>query len=159
MTWDTVNVLTIPQAREIVGKLAGKILNVLVMYQVGTCLVLCPFPCDVIDMYPPGTPVLAPSVRLLFLVKLSRHLPPSSNSAILPAGTSSPMTHSRNSSSPCTGSTNHVKCFREWFGQMVPQGSHSLGNTRWSITMTTSRTSVPPMASVCRLRNRSTSPQ
>ena len=62
MTWNTVNVLTIRQAREIVGKLAGKILDVLVMYRVGTCLVLCPFPCDVLDMYPPGTLVLAPSV-------------------------------------------------------------------------------------------------
>ena len=61
MTWDTVNVLTIPQAREIAGKLAGKILDVLGMYQVGTCLVLCPFPCDVLAMYQPGTLALAPS--------------------------------------------------------------------------------------------------
>ena len=63
MTWDTVNVLTIPQAREIAGKLAGKILDVLAMYWVGTCLVLCPFPCDGLVMYRIGTLVLAPSVK------------------------------------------------------------------------------------------------
>ena len=62
MTWDTVDVLTIPQAREIAGKLAGKILDVLGMYQVGTCLVRCPFPCDVLVMYRLGTLILAPSV-------------------------------------------------------------------------------------------------
>jgi len=42
--------------------LAGKILDVLGVYQVGTCLVLCPFPCDVLAMYWPSTLVLAPSV-------------------------------------------------------------------------------------------------
>ena len=62
MTWDTVNVLVIPQARKIAGKLAGKILDVPGMYWVGTCLVLCPFPCDVLVMYQPSTLALAPSV-------------------------------------------------------------------------------------------------
>jgi len=33
-----------------------------VMYRVGTCMVHCPFPCDVLAMYQPGTLVLAPSV-------------------------------------------------------------------------------------------------
>ena len=61
MTRDTVNVLAIPQAREIAGKLAGKILDVPRMYQVGTCLVLCPFPCNVLVMHRPGTLALAPS--------------------------------------------------------------------------------------------------
>src|SRR5258705_9942993 len=62
MTWDTVNVLTIPWAGEIAGKLAGKILDVLEMYWVGTCWVHYPFPCDVLAMYRLGTPPLAPSV-------------------------------------------------------------------------------------------------
>jgi len=44
-----------------VGKLAGKILKIFVMYQVGTCMVHCPFPCNVLAMYQPGTLVLAPS--------------------------------------------------------------------------------------------------
>ena len=61
MTQDTVNVLTIPQAREIAGKLAGEILNVLVVDRVGTHLVLCPFPCNVLAMYQLRTLVLAPS--------------------------------------------------------------------------------------------------
>ena len=61
MTWDAVNVLAVPQAREIAGKLAGKILNVLGMDWVGTSQVLCPFPCDVLVMYQPGTLDLAPS--------------------------------------------------------------------------------------------------
>jgi len=43
------------------GKPAGKILKIFVMYQVGTCMVHCPFPCDVLVMYQPGTLVLAPS--------------------------------------------------------------------------------------------------
>ena len=60
--WDTVNVLAIPQAREIAGTLAGKILNGLVMYWVGTCMVLCLFPCKVLVMYWLGTLALAPSV-------------------------------------------------------------------------------------------------
>ena len=57
-----MNVLDISQAREIGGTLAGKILNGLVMYQVGTCMVLCPFPCNVLAMYQLGTLALAPSV-------------------------------------------------------------------------------------------------
>ena len=56
-----MNVLGIFQAREIAGTLAGKILNVLMMCWVGTYMVLCPFPCDVLAVYWPGTPVLAPS--------------------------------------------------------------------------------------------------
>src|SRR5258705_9322351 len=63
MTWDTVNVLTIPWAGEIAGKLAGKILDVLKMYWVSTCWVHYPFPCSVLAMYRLGTPPLAPSVN------------------------------------------------------------------------------------------------
>ena len=44
MTWDTVNVLAIPQAREIAGTLAGKILNVLGMDQVGIVMIFTVFP-------------------------------------------------------------------------------------------------------------------
>src|SRR5258705_13997424 len=62
MTWDTVNVLTIPWAGETAGKLAGKILDVLEMYRVGTCWVHYPFPCSVLAMYRLGTPPFAPSV-------------------------------------------------------------------------------------------------
>ena len=58
-----MNVLDIPQAREIAGTLAGKILNVLVMCWAGTCMVLCPFPCNVLVMYWTGTLALAPSVN------------------------------------------------------------------------------------------------
>ena len=47
----------------ILGKLAGKILNVLEMYRVGTSWVHCPFPCDVFAMYRVGTPPLAPCAR------------------------------------------------------------------------------------------------
>ena len=61
MIWYIVNVLTIPQARDIGGKLAGNILNVLGMCRVGKCLVLCPFPHNVLMMYQPSTLVLAPS--------------------------------------------------------------------------------------------------
>src|SRR5258705_3199989 len=61
MTWDTVNVLTISCAGEIAGKLAGKILDVLKMYQAGTCWVHYPFPCNVLVMYWLRTPPLAPS--------------------------------------------------------------------------------------------------
>ena len=56
-----MNVLGIPQAREIAGTLAGQILNVLGVYWVGTCMVLCPFPCNVFVMYWPRTLALAPS--------------------------------------------------------------------------------------------------
>ena len=35
------------------------------MYQVGTCMVHCPFPCNVLVMYRLGTLVLAPSVSQL----------------------------------------------------------------------------------------------
>jgi hypothetical protein len=62
MAWCTVNVLSISWAGEIAGKLAGKIPNVLVMYWVGMGQVLCPFSCNVLAVYPPGTLVLAPSV-------------------------------------------------------------------------------------------------
>jgi len=61
VTWDTVNVLAIPWAREIAGTLAGEILNVLGMDQVGISQVLCPFPCDVLAMYWPGKLALVPS--------------------------------------------------------------------------------------------------
>jgi len=48
-------------AWDIIGKPAGKILKIFVMYRVGTCMVHCPFPCNVLVMYQPGTQVLAPS--------------------------------------------------------------------------------------------------
>ena len=70
-----MNVLGIPQAREIAGTLAGKILNVLVMCWVGTCMVLCPFPCNVLVMYWPGIQALAPSVCLAWWDRAyGRHL-------------------------------------------------------------------------------------
>ena len=73
MIQDTVNVLGIPQARDIAGTLAGKILNVLVMCWVGTCMVLCPFPCNALVMYWTGTLALAPSERtLIYHVLLNR---------------------------------------------------------------------------------------
>ena len=59
MTWDTA------------GKLAGNILNGLGMYRVGSCLVLCPYPCDVLVMYLPRTPPLAPSVSSPAISSLS----------------------------------------------------------------------------------------
>ena len=61
MTWDTVNVLGISCTGNTAMKLAWKILNVFAMYRVGFWWVLCPFPCDVLAVYPPGTPPLAPS--------------------------------------------------------------------------------------------------
>ena len=70
MIQDTVNALAVPQAREIAGKLAGKILNVLGMDQVGISQVLCPFPCDVLAMYQPGKLVLAPSVMRRFRTEI-----------------------------------------------------------------------------------------
>ena len=39
----------------------GKILKIFVMYRVGTYMVHCPFPCNVLVMYQSGTLVLAPS--------------------------------------------------------------------------------------------------
>jgi len=47
-------------AGDIIGKPAGKILKIFVTYRVGTCMVHCPFPYDVLAMYRPGTLVLAP---------------------------------------------------------------------------------------------------
>ena len=55
-------------AGDIIGKPAGKILKIFVMYQVGTCMVHCPFPCNVLMMYQPSTLVLAPSVRWRFWI-------------------------------------------------------------------------------------------
>ena len=60
-----MNVLAVSQARDTAGKLAGKILNVPGMNRVGTSQVLCPFPCDVLAMYKPGTLALAPSERVI----------------------------------------------------------------------------------------------
>jgi len=69
-----VNVLAIPQAREIAGTLAGKILNVLGMDWVGISQVLCPFPCDVLAMYRPGklalVLVIAGDFQLFFFFSL-----------------------------------------------------------------------------------------
>src|ERR1700760_684379 len=47
---------------EIAGKPAGKILDVLEMYQVGSGLVHCPCPCDGLAVFQPGTLDFAPSV-------------------------------------------------------------------------------------------------
>ena len=71
MIQDTVNALAVPHAREIAGKLAGKILNVLGMDWVGISQVLCPCPCDVLAVYQPGILALAPSV-IAFLLLLRR---------------------------------------------------------------------------------------
>ena len=56
-----MNVLSISWAGETAKKLAGKILNVIAVYQVGKWQVLCPFPYNVFTVYPPRTPALAPS--------------------------------------------------------------------------------------------------
>ena len=61
MIWNTVNVLGISCTRDTAIKLAGKILNVLPIYRVGMGWVLYPFPCNVLVMFQPGTPPLAPS--------------------------------------------------------------------------------------------------
>jgi len=61
VTWDTVNVLAVSQARKVAGKLAGEILNVLGMDKVGTSQVHCPFPCNVLVMSQPSKLALAPS--------------------------------------------------------------------------------------------------
>ena len=63
MTGNTVNVLNIYWAGEIMGKPAWNILNGLGMYQVGIWLVLCTFPCNVLAMYQLGTPLFVPSVN------------------------------------------------------------------------------------------------
>ena len=70
-----MNVLSILQAREFAGKFAGKILNVPEMYWVGTCLVLCPFPCNVLVMYWLSTLVFVPSVRIFKSSSGGSHLP------------------------------------------------------------------------------------
>src|ERR1700760_4498527 len=49
---------------EIAGKLAGKILDVLEMYQVGSGLVHCPCPCDGLAVFQPSTLDFAPSERM-----------------------------------------------------------------------------------------------
>ena len=64
MTWNTVNVLAISCTGNTAMKLAWNILNVFAMYRMGFWWVLYPFPCDVLAMYLPGTPALAPSVYL-----------------------------------------------------------------------------------------------
>ena len=61
MTGNTVNVLIISCTREIAGKLAGKILNVLAVYRVGIWQVLCPFPCSVFAVYQVRTSGFVPS--------------------------------------------------------------------------------------------------
>jgi len=73
VTWDTVNVLAVPQAREIAGTLAGKILNGLEMDWVGISQVLCPFPCDVLVMYQPGKLAFVPSVPQTCATTLVHH--------------------------------------------------------------------------------------
>ena len=47
--------------RETAGKLAGNILNVLMMYQMGICQVHCPCPYNVLTVYQVGTLGFVPS--------------------------------------------------------------------------------------------------
>ena len=63
MTGKTVNVLSISWAGETAKKLAGKILNVIAVYQVGKWQVLCPFPYNVFTVYPPRTLALISSMK------------------------------------------------------------------------------------------------
>src|ERR1700753_3701796 len=57
MTWNTVSVLCMSQ----LGSSEWEIQNVLAVFQVGSLLVHCPFPCDVLAVFLVGTPLLAPS--------------------------------------------------------------------------------------------------
>ena len=68
MTWNTVNVLGISCAGNTAMKLAWNILNVFAMYRMGFWWVLYPFPCDVLAVYLPGTPALAPSDTALDII-------------------------------------------------------------------------------------------
>src|SRR6201992_3281833 len=61
MTWNTVSVLCMSQ----LGSSEWEIQNVLAVFQVGSLLVHCPFPCDVLAVFLVGTPLLAPSVSRL----------------------------------------------------------------------------------------------
>ena len=71
MTGNTANVLIISCIREIVGKLAGKILNVLALYRVGIWWVHCAFPCSVFAVYWVRTSGLVPSEIKLDRFKFS----------------------------------------------------------------------------------------
>ena len=62
-----MNVLTISWPGETARKLAWKIVNVPLVFQVGILLVHCPCPCSVFAVYQVGTPPLAPSVKNLNL--------------------------------------------------------------------------------------------
>ena len=57
----TVNVLSICYTRETAGKLAGNILNVLMMYQMGICQVHCPCTYNVLTVYQVRTLGFVPS--------------------------------------------------------------------------------------------------
>src|ERR1700753_2980927 len=57
MTWNTVSVLCMSQ----LGSTEWEIQNVLAVFQVGSLLVHCPFPCDVLAVFLVGTLPLAPS--------------------------------------------------------------------------------------------------
>ena len=71
MTWNTVDVLGISCTGNTAMKLAWKILNVIAMYRMGFWWVLYPFPCNVLAVYLPGTPALAPSVyRRLMMMEI-----------------------------------------------------------------------------------------
>src|ERR1700753_2890936 len=59
MTWNTVSVLCMSQ----LGSSEWEIQNVFAVFQVGSLLVHCPFPCDVLAVFLVGTPLLAPSER------------------------------------------------------------------------------------------------
>src|ERR1700753_651283 len=59
MTWNTVSVLCMSQ----LGSSEWEIQNVFAVFQVGSLLVHCPFPCDVLAVFLVGTPLLAPSVN------------------------------------------------------------------------------------------------
>src|SRR6201992_326969 len=58
MTWNTVSVLCMSQ----LGSSEWEIQNVFAVFQVGSLLVHCPFPCDVLAVFLVGTPPLVPSV-------------------------------------------------------------------------------------------------
>ena len=58
-----MNVLGISCAGNTAIKLPWEILDVFAVYQMGFWWVHCPFPCDVLAVFPLGTPPLAPSVR------------------------------------------------------------------------------------------------
>src|SRR6201992_4055712 len=70
MTWNTVSVLCMSQ----LGSSEWEIHNVFAVFQVGSLLEHCPFPCDVLAVFLVGTLPLAPSVNREEMVQLSQEL-------------------------------------------------------------------------------------